>query len=94
MKPRVSDALAQLRKVNEVAIRDAGPRYTAGLDPGAPNIQIGYLVDAFDALSLVEGWRVRAQGLAERIGNACEHHAFTALIALVVGALVVLGLRP
>ena len=75
MKKRVSDAIAQLRKVNEAAIRDAGPRYTPGLDPGAPNIQIGYLVDAFDALSLVEGWRVRAHGLAERISKACEHQA-------------------
>ena len=75
MKPRVSGALAQLRKVNEVAIRDAGPRYTPGLDPDAPNIEIGYLVDAFDALSLVDGWRTRAQELAERISKACEYQA-------------------
>lgn len=73
MKPRVRDALAQLRKVNEVAIRDAGPRYTPGLDPTAPNIEITYLVDAFDALSLAEGWRTRAQELAERITRAGEH---------------------
>ena len=73
MKLRVSDALAQLRKVNEVAVRDAGPRYTPGLDPGAPNIEISYLVDAFDALSLAEGWRVRAEELAGQIARACEH---------------------
>jgi hypothetical protein len=73
MKKRISDALAQLQAVNEVAIRAAGPRYTPGLDPAAPNIEIGYLVDAFDALSLVDGWRGRAQGLAERITKASEY---------------------
>lgn len=73
MKATLSDALAQLGTANEVAIRDAGPRYTPGLDPDAPNIEIGYLVDAFDALSLVDGWRTRAQELAERITKACEY---------------------
>jgi hypothetical protein len=73
MKKRISDALAQLQTVNEVAIRDAGPRYTPGLDPAAPNIEIGYLVDAFDALSLVDGWRGRAQGLAQGITKASEY---------------------
>lgn len=73
MKTRTSDALAQLQTVNEVAIRDAGPRYTPGLDPAAPNIEIRYLVDAFDALSLVDGWRGRAQTLAQSITRASEH---------------------
>jgi hypothetical protein len=75
MKKRVKDALAQLKTANEVAIKDAGPRYTPGLDPAAPNIEITYLVDAFDALSLIDGWRTRAQGLSERISKACEHQA-------------------
>ncbi len=61
MTATLSDALAQLRTANEVAIREAGTRYTPGVDPDAPNIEIGYLVDAFDALSLVDGWRTRAQ---------------------------------
>src|SRR4051812_33629151 len=74
MTSTVSAALAQLRAANEVAIRDAGPRYTPGLDPDAPNIEIAYLVDAFDALSLVDGWRTRAQELAEQINKACEYH--------------------
>jgi hypothetical protein len=73
MRRKVNDALAQLQAVNEIAIRDAGPRYTPGLDPGAPNIEIGYLVDAFDALSLVDGWRQRAQGLAEGLAKASEY---------------------
>ncbi len=75
MKKRVDHALSQLQAANEVAIRDAGPRYTPGIDPAAPNIEIGYLVDAFDALSLVDGWRTRAQELAERISKACEYQA-------------------
>jgi hypothetical protein len=73
MKKSINDALGQLLAVNEVAIRDAGPRYTPGLDPAAPNIEIGYLVDAFDALSLVDGWRGRAQTLAQSITRASEH---------------------
>src|SRR5688572_19980464 len=73
MKKTIDDALAQLQAANEVAIRDAGPRYTPGVDPAAPNIEIGYLVDAFDALSLVDGWRGRAQELAQDISRASEH---------------------
>jgi hypothetical protein len=73
MKKRISEALAELQAVNEVAIRDAGPRYTPGLDPNAPNIEIGYLADALDALSLVDGWRDHAQVLTERILKAIEH---------------------
>ena len=60
MKRRIDDALAQPETINESAIRVAGPRYTPGVNPAAPNIEIGYLVDAFDALSLVDGWRRRA----------------------------------
>lgn len=74
MKKSADHALAQLKAANERAIRDAGPRYTPGLDPDAPNIEIGHLVDAFDALSLVDGWRNRAQELAEQIRKACEYH--------------------
>lgn len=73
MKKRINNALAQLQAANEVAIRAAGPRYTPGLDPAAPNIEISYLVDAFDALSLVDGWRRRARGLGQGITKASEY---------------------
>jgi hypothetical protein len=76
MKQRIDDALAQLQAVSQQAIRDAGPRYTPGLDPAAPNIEIGYLVDAFDALSLVDGWRSRIRGLTERVKEESEHRAY------------------
>src|SRR5438128_9227178 len=76
MKKRINNALAQLQTVNQAAIRDAGPRYTPGVDPAAPNIEISYLVDALDALSLVEGWRTRVDGFAERLSKASEHETY------------------
>jgi len=75
MKKRTFYALEQLHAVNEIAIRDAGPRYTPGINPDAPNIEIDYLVDAFAALSLVDGWWTRAQNLAERISKASEYRS-------------------
>lgn len=68
--------LAQLEKLNEVAIKSAGPRYTPGIDPTAPNIAIGYLADAFDALSLADGWRDRIHGLAQTISKIYEHQTY------------------
>ncbi len=76
MNQRISDALVQLERVNKGTIRAAGPRYTPGVDSTAPNIAIGYLVDAFDALSLVNGWRGRTQGLADGINKAVEHQTY------------------
>lgn len=77
MKQRTSDALAQLEAANRVAIRDAGPRYAPGLNPDAPNIEIDYLTDAFDAISLVDGWRTRTRELADRITKASEYRERT-----------------
>jgi hypothetical protein len=76
MKKRLNDALAQLEMAIEAAVREAGPRYTPGLDPAAPNIEIAYLVDAFDALSLVDGWRSRVVGLADRVSKASEREMY------------------
>src|SRR5258708_3735741 len=73
MKKRLDGALAQLQAVNEKAIREAGPRYTPGVDPNAPNIEIGYLEDALQALSLSDGWRDRASELAAGLRQACEY---------------------
>jgi hypothetical protein len=69
----VTDALARLAAVNEATIQAAGPRYTPGLNPDAPNIEIEHLVDAFDALSLADGWRERIGALADAIEKAMEH---------------------
>lgn len=67
------DALAQLAAVNEKTIRSAGPRYTPGVDPAAPNIEIAYLVEALDALSLVDGWKVRVEYLAKAVSESIEY---------------------
>jgi hypothetical protein len=75
MKNRINDALGQLETVNEKTIRVAGPRYSPGVNPAAPNIEIDYLIDAFDALSLSDGWWRRLQSLAERISEAGEYRS-------------------
>ncbi len=77
MNLRIRDALDQLETVNEGTICAAGPRYTPGLHPTAPNIAIGCLVDAFDALSLDDGWRGRTHGLADGISKASKHQTNT-----------------
>lgn len=63
-------SLADLEAVAKRAIKTAGPRYTPGMDPAAPNVAISYLVDAFDALSLSEAWRDQVRGHATRIREA------------------------
>jgi hypothetical protein len=65
-------ALAALDAISRRTIASAGPRYTPGLDPAAPNIAISYLVDAFDALSLVEGWANRLSEHSEAIRRSME----------------------
>ena len=75
LKKQIRGALQQLHALNQVATRSAGPRYTPGMDPSAPNIAIEYLVDAFDALALVEGWRERVQNCAAAIDKESEYRA-------------------
>jgi hypothetical protein len=64
--------LRDLERQNRRATNEAGPRYSPGLDPKAPNIQISHLVDALDALSLADGYRARLQDLAARLEKARE----------------------
>lgn len=65
--------LSALEAISRRTIASAGPRYTPGLDPAAPNIAISYLVDAFDALSLVEGWANRLSEHSEAIRRSMEY---------------------
>lgn len=44
--------ISHLRKVLDRTIRDAGPRYSPGLDPHAPNIEIGQLNTCIEALAV------------------------------------------
>jgi hypothetical protein len=51
--------LNDLARHNKKAIQAAGPRYTPGLDPSAPNIRLDDLVESIDALALTDGFRRR-----------------------------------
>lgn len=44
--------ISHLRKVLDRTVRDAGPRYSPGLDPDAPNIEIAYLSTYIEALAV------------------------------------------
>lgn len=57
--------LEELERVNQEQIRHAGARYTPGIDPDAPNLQIEHIVEAFDALAYSEELKERLLGLAE-----------------------------
>src|SRR5882762_10381009 len=75
MQRKTSGALSQLEAVNHKVVIAVGPRYTPGLEPGAPNIAIEYLVDAFDALSLVDGWRERVREYASAVSKELEYRS-------------------
>lgn len=73
----LDEALAHLDAVNEHAILAAGPRYSPGLDPSAPNIEVDYLVAAFEALSLADGWRERLGDFGRGVSEAVDRRAGT-----------------
>jgi hypothetical protein len=64
--------LDDLAVQSERAIKAAGPRYTPGLDPKAPNIRVAHLVGAVDALSLGDGFRTRIQEHADELYEALK----------------------
>lgn len=65
--------LEDLALRNMESIRLAGPRYSPGIDPKAPNVQIQYLIDAIDALSLSRGFRDRLNKYARDLEKAAEY---------------------
>jgi hypothetical protein len=64
--------LAQLKSLTAKAVIAAGPRYTPGIEPGAPNINIGYLDDVIQALALSEGFRERLRESGREIARAFD----------------------
>jgi len=62
---------------SEHAIKAAGPRFTPGLDPQAPNIRVAHLVDAVDALSFNDGFRARVRDHEAELRNALKQTRFT-----------------
>jgi hypothetical protein len=68
----MSITLGKLRKRTNEAVVAAGPRYTPGIEPGAPNISIGHLDDVVDALSLADGFRDRLRKIDRGLARALE----------------------
>lgn len=61
----------------EHAIKAAGPRFTPGLDPKAPNIRVTHLVDAVHALSFHDGFRVRIREHEKELREALRRTRLT-----------------
>lgn len=59
--------LTDLAVRNDQAIRIAGPRYTPGVDPDAPNLRIEHLLPTVHALSLGEDFKRHIQGLEKEL---------------------------
>lgn len=64
--------LNKLRTLTDEAVRMAGPRYTPGLEKGAPNIHIGHLEEAFYALALADGFRDRLNQVGGDLSRALK----------------------
>ena len=61
----------------ERAIDAAGPRFTPGVDPNAPNIRVSHLVEAVDALSFRDGFRNRVRELENDLTEAIRRTRLT-----------------
>lgn len=62
--------LSKLKSLTAEAVVAAGPRYTPGIEPGAPNIHIRHLDDVIQALALADGFRERLREIDEDIAGA------------------------
>ncbi len=62
--------LTQLKQINFQNIAAAGPRYTPGIEPNAPNLEISSLLTAIEALSHTEGYINFLTGLKDELVNA------------------------
>ena len=62
--------LRDLDRQSRKAIKGAGPRYSPGIDPTAPNLSIAHLTETFDALALAPEFRTRTGELWSQIQKA------------------------
>lgn len=53
--------------INKQEIKSAGARYTPGIDPDAPNLEIASLVHAFDALARSDSFRTKLVSLGDEL---------------------------
>jgi hypothetical protein len=64
-----------ISKNNQTQIQAAGPRYTPGIDPSAPNIEISELTDAIASLTLSSLIRDRFNEASKEINKVCSDYA-------------------
>lgn len=69
--------LTDLALRNEQAIRIAGPRYTPGVDPSAPNLRIEHLVRAVQALTLSGDFKRHVEGLEKDLSESLRSARYT-----------------
>lgn len=70
---RFDDLIAQSKR----AIGTAGPRYTPGVDPAAPNLRVAHLVDAVQALSMSDKFRERVREQEKDLRDALRYSQST-----------------
>lgn len=69
--------ITDLVRVNDRTIQLAGPRYSPGVDPAAPNIEIRDLVEALDALARGPGVERRLNELIAELEAAAHSGQYT-----------------
>ena len=67
--------LHELSECNEQSIRAAGPRYTPGIDPEAPNLGMRELNDAISALALGPDYLLPVRTLKSKLDEVLESAA-------------------
>lgn len=75
---RTPDLMDQLAGVARRTLAAAGPRYSPGLDPDAPNLEIRPLQQAASALTLGAGFRARAKELSRSLRAAYDRDHYLA----------------
>lgn len=69
--------LRELKRHCERTISAAGPRFTPGVDPDAPNIRVAHLLEAIDALSLRDAFRDRVHQHESELADVARRHSDT-----------------
>ena len=73
MSPSHDSFLAALTALSKDQIRQAGHRYTPGIDPHAPNLRIASLFTAIENVACGAGARARFQSVLDEFSEAWGH---------------------
>lgn len=73
MSPAHESLLAALTSLNKDQIRQAGQRYTPGIDPKAPNLRIESLFTAIENVACGAGALARFQSILNAFSEAWDH---------------------